>query len=124
MHQYLYITDRAANIQKGKVRKINVANGEVTTFVEHDVSVLDGALAVARFYSPYGITSDSTFDSNLGKRVQEIYVTDDQRHTIHRIRNVLLGDDFGDTGVVIGNIGNRSSFQVTIYKKTHDISCL
>jgi len=70
---YLYVADSGNNT----IRKVSISSGAVTTLAGTAgySGYADGTGTAARFYDPYGITTDDTY----------LYVTDSGNNTIRKI---------------------------------------
>jgi len=91
---HLYVADT----DNGKIRKIEIATGVVTTLAgSNSFGSIDGTGATASFYYPYGITTDGT----------HLYVADSSNNKIRKIEiatgvvtTLAGGDEYGsDDGV-------------------------
>ena len=86
----LYIADTSNH----KIRKVEISSGIVTTLAGSSIGSTDGTGTSAKFYDPYGITTDG---SNL-------YVADYRNHAI---RKIVIST--GDVSTLAGSAGLSGS---------------
>lgn len=96
----LYVADSG----NSQIRKIVIATGEVTTFAGSTIGSTDGIGTAAKFYTPYGITSDGT----------NLYVADYNGYTVRKIvistaAVTTLAGTYGASGTTDG-IGAAARF--------------
>ena len=86
----LYVTDKGNH----RIRKVEISSGIVTTLAGSSIGSTDGTGTSAKFYDPYGITTDG---SNL-------YVADYRNHAI---RKIVIST--GDVSTLAGSAGLSGS---------------